>query len=652
MAEKIVLVLDLEKGDFDKPFGELIKDAEKAGSEAGKKAQKGFNKKFSGLREGLNKSVASSAKSLVGLAKNAALAGAAVAGVFTAKAIGNAVEQENAVNRLNTALRVNGDFSEQASQDLQNYASQLQSTTKFGDEAILNQLALAKSFGATNEQAKEIVTASADLAEALGTDLESATRNVAKTLGGFAGELGEQIPALKNLTKEQLAAGEGIRVLGQQFAGTAQSRVKTFSGGLTQLGNTFGDLLEELGFLVTKSPAVLKTIEFLNGAFQRAVKAVKEFASSFSFGRDIILPTIQVAKTISETLVPAFELGLNIGDIFVQSLKTGFNALGFAASSAISAIVGGLATITGSDTLRQFADDSKTAADTFKTNWIESAEATRTSVQGVFDFPLSEQTNQRLEEVEQFYTEVEARAALSGKTLEDQSNQNRKRATENIKTFSDFSSGVFGEFDEQVEKTNKGIQKQIADTNKSVVDFSKKTANALKNGVGTAAGNAFASFGAALANGENALEAFGKAFVKQIANVAVQQGTSFILQGIGYLFVPGFQSLGSSLIAAGAGLAAFGGALGAVVSGGGSSGAGSSAGVSTANAGTAIGTDFSQDPSTATPEQSEARAEQTAVNLTIQGDVLDSEESGTRIASILSDAFERDGIVLNDAGVA
>ena len=177
-------------------------------------------------------------------AKGVAILGAAIAGVGSIavfKSIGLAREQEDAVNRLNGALRASGDFSTDASTELQNYASELQKVSTIGDEVALGQLALAKGFGASNEQAKQIVSAAADLSVALGIDLQAATRNVSKTLGGYAGELGEVIPELKNLTQEQLQAGAAIDLIAGKFQGLAQNETKSFSGAIAQAGNNFGD---------------------------------------------------------------------------------------------------------------------------------------------------------------------------------------------------------------------------------------------------------------------------------------------------------------------------------------------------------------------------------------------------------------------------
>lgn len=179
---------------------------------------------------------------------------------FVFEGVAAAQVQEDAVNDLNAALRRGGEFSEEMSQDMQAFASSLQEVTKFGDEAILGQLAFAQSMGASAEQAKAVVSAGADLAASLNIDLNSAVRNVAKTLGGYAGELGEVIPELKNLTAEQLQAGEAIDLLAEKFRGAASAQIQTFSGGTTQLSNTFGDLQEEIGSIITQNPAFLEAI--------------------------------------------------------------------------------------------------------------------------------------------------------------------------------------------------------------------------------------------------------------------------------------------------------------------------------------------------------------------------------------------------------
>ena len=136
-------------------------------------------------------------------------------------------------------------------------------------------LSLAKSFGASNEQAKDLVTAAADLSAATGKTLEESVRQLGKTFGGFAGELGEVFPQLKELTSEALQSGEAIAIIGERVGGSAQNELRTFSGAVQSTQNAFGDLLEEIGFVITENPVVLGAIGVLRDAF----KELSEFVS-------------------------------------------------------------------------------------------------------------------------------------------------------------------------------------------------------------------------------------------------------------------------------------------------------------------------------------------------------------------------------------
>lgn len=173
--------------------------------------------------------------------------------------------------------------------------------------------------------------------------------------------------------------------------------------------------------------------------------------------------------------------------------------------------------------------------------------------------------------------------------------------------------------------------------------FSNESGKALQQGLGQGAGRAFAQFGAALANGDNALEAFTQSLLKAIGEQAVALGTRFILEGTAYLFTPGFQGLGAPLIASGAALAAFGGAIGAIS--GGSSSGGSSGGGGGSNFDGGIvdnnGTDLLAEPLVAS-----AAEEQQRISINIQGSLIQQEELGEFIASTLNDVKDRRGAVL------
>lgn len=202
--------------------------------------------------------------------------------------------QEDAINNLNSQLRRTGEFSEELSQDFQNFASELQQVTRFGDELILSQLSLAKAFGLSNEQSKTAVEAATNLSESLGISLDSAVRNLGKTTSGLVGELGELIPEIKTFSKEQLQAGAAIDFVAQKFEGIAEQSTRTFSGALQQAQNTIGDTTESLGMIVTQSPVVVAAIGAIGKVFGIAGNEIDESSSEIRvFAEEILLGTLK-----------------------------------------------------------------------------------------------------------------------------------------------------------------------------------------------------------------------------------------------------------------------------------------------------------------------------------------------------------------------
>lgn len=189
-------------------------------------------------------------------------------------------------------------------------------------------------------------------------------------------------------------------------------------------------------------------------------------------------------------------------------------------------------------------------------------------------------------------------------------------------------------------------QKEGLKINKVFSDVGKASKAALVE----SAGQAFASFGAALVNGANAAEEFGKVFLSAIGQVLVQLGQGYILQGIAASANPLTPGAGAGMIAAGAALATFGGVLSALAGGGGARGGGAAAG-ETAGGGTTGGgfTETSPINETVAPEEIAAQTPKTEVQVVINGNVLDRRETGLEIAQILQEQFQEQGLIIKGA---
>ena len=159
-------------------------------------------------------------------------------------------QQEAAEVRLQNAMKLTGAFTEKSFQSMKDFASELQNTTTIGDETTLQMLSVAKAMRLTDDQAKDLVATSADLSAATGKDVNASFQQLLKTFGGFAGELGEVFPAMKELTAEQLKMGAGVDLARKKFKGFAEGEAKTFSGQLKQMSNLWGDLKEKMGAFV------------------------------------------------------------------------------------------------------------------------------------------------------------------------------------------------------------------------------------------------------------------------------------------------------------------------------------------------------------------------------------------------------------------
>jgi hypothetical protein len=625
MAESIVIQLDLETGDTKSTFAGIEKNAKKAGTKTGKTFAKSFAKSTSSL--------------LKTATKIAGAVGTIASALTFRSSIIAAQEQEDAINQLNSALQISGKFSEQASQDLQNYAASLQQVTRFGDEAILRTQGLIQSLGnLSKNELKDATQATLDLAAALKIDLNTAATLVGKAAAGEVGTFSRYGLTIKKASDNTKTFANALTAIQNKFGGAAQKEVLTFSGATQQLSNTFGDLLESIGFIITKNDFVLKGIKNLNVVFQNAIKSVDAFRKSFNIFDDIIEPLVAINKAIIDNIVRPFEIVFNvakriaigIGNFFVEIANSVIGFFQPVIDVAIKAaqIVGqnvGAAFDVATASIKEFA--LKSNEDGF--------------FKGVLETDLSSNLNEKNDELRNYFAEQQSIITENASKGKDIQNQQTEVAKTSLLGLQDVFGTVFSGINTSVATSEKKIQ----EVNDRVKKFSSEAANSLRQGLATGAGQAFKAFGAALANGENALQAFTDSLLKTLADQAVALGTKFILEGAAYAFLPGYQALSGPLIAAGAALAAFGGALGATI-GGGDSGGGGGGGATTQDT-----NEFLVEETTA-PGEVERTDPSTNVEVVVQGSLVQQEELGTFIAETLSDSFGKQGVALTDARIA
>ncbi len=260
-------------------------------------------------------------KRLTSLGKSLSVKLTAPLAALGAVALKNADTQQQAEQRLLTALKGRTDIQ----QRLIAQAAELQSRSVLGDEVVIGQQAYLASLGMTEEQIGRVIEASAQLSAATGMTLDSAVKNLAKTFGGLTGELGESIPKLKELTVEQLKNGEAVDFILENYKGFAESAAQTALGPLHQLNNAWGDFLEQIG--AAMMPFATKVT--------RALTVVVQMLQSLS-------PAMKQVLVVVAGLAAAIgPLSLGIGAVIkvLPMLSAGLTALLSPVGLVVAAIV-------------------------------------------------------------------------------------------------------------------------------------------------------------------------------------------------------------------------------------------------------------------------------------------------------------------------
>lgn len=244
--------------------------------------QSGLDKGLKGVESKLEDGAKSASKFSGGLL------GAAAAGAAAAVAVKKAVEvvkdltdaykvQAKAETQLESAAKNNPYLDSASVQALKDYAGELQSMSTVGDEELIPMMAQLAAAGRTQDEIMQIMSTALDISATGTMSLDSAMRQLNKSYGGFAGELGESIPEIKALSSEELKQGGAVKILSERYKGMAAEVAKT-TGTAEQLSNAFGDLKEELGAPFEKALGPVRTFfKELVGGWAVALKVKREY---------------------------------------------------------------------------------------------------------------------------------------------------------------------------------------------------------------------------------------------------------------------------------------------------------------------------------------------------------------------------------------
>lgn len=158
--------------------------------------------------------------------------------------------QNKAIVNFNKAVSNNAKLTNESLGNLNKTMSDLSRNNFFDGDALNNAAAFASNLGLSENQIKDVLSAATDLAAATGQDLNSAVKTLSESYAGNVGQLEKLNPAVKNLTKEELANGEAVKLIQKQYEGFADTMANTFSGRDTQFANAFSDLQASVGGII------------------------------------------------------------------------------------------------------------------------------------------------------------------------------------------------------------------------------------------------------------------------------------------------------------------------------------------------------------------------------------------------------------------
>ena len=496
MADEIVWELrvnpDGTMASFKKVEGQAKKTGKNVGAAIEKPVKKSASNVFDAFKNNFGKIVAMAATLKIGKDIGKGL-------------IDAAIKQDEAVQKLNQSLKTMGSFTEETSRDLQSFASKLQGVSIVGDEVILDQLAFAQAMGASVDQSKEVLKAAVDMSSALGIDLNSSVRNIAKTLGGYAGELGEVIPELKDLTAEQLKNGVGIQLLADKYQGFGIAATKTFKGAMTQMNNAFGDIKEKIGFIIVKNPVVIKGFNILAQQFAIFEKFLKT-DSGKNYISDLVigLADIGVAFANNFTAIKYFFDIINLGFLFAKKTGQSFLVLlsGIAGKIAEWGNKLGLVSDENAAMLADFASSSQDVMGKFRKEFDGAWDGLSTE-----DSPMA--------------TSLQILAAKVRDSLAES-------RVEVVKT-KDTITVAGGEIGEALKVGGD----EVETFEKRIAESMKQVSNSIKGALVKTASMGVQALTTSLLLGQNGFSNFGKAVAGMMGDLAIQMGELFIGTAMG-----------------------------------------------------------------------------------------------------------------------
>ena len=200
-----------------------------------------------------------------------------------------AIIQENAMMKLSAAFRATGRGSKEGIDGITELASSLQTLTGYGDEQIISSAALLANYKLTDAQIKKLLPTMLDMTAALKAggktvDVEAVAKRLGLAFTGQASYLKRYGITIDETTAKYGSFEEILKAVKSSVDGIAEAMGKTYEGQRNILAASIGDLNEQLGMIVTKSPIVISAMRLIGEQitkFKESIKTARESTKNF-----------------------------------------------------------------------------------------------------------------------------------------------------------------------------------------------------------------------------------------------------------------------------------------------------------------------------------------------------------------------------------
>lgn len=223
-------------------------------------------------------------------------------------------EEQDAVNRLTSALAANGQATPAVIEAYSQLASQFQNTTKYADEAIIETEAILTTIGTVGpEQMGLALEATTNLASGMKIDLNQAAVMVAKAFASGGENLGKLKGVMGDSIEPGMATADMLQAINDKFGPAAQNELNTYNGQIAKVNNQMSDLNEQVGGIL------VSTLSGLLSVFQRLPEPVQNFSLAV-VGIGTVLAPVLVSLSSLVSVLSTTGLGAGIISAFTSIL--------------------------------------------------------------------------------------------------------------------------------------------------------------------------------------------------------------------------------------------------------------------------------------------------------------------------------------------